>query len=162
MVLGSCACCAGMLPFWVICVVYVWRWLCGLVLCIQTTCLNTKLSEYEVWCKRPTCRTRCHATFFAGALCMAAKTKNETNDLRQNVRLWRQLRRLSMPPGTRSRGRPRSRSPADDAAAQRRRADGGEREDEDESEDEDVVQPATTIAGERAAGHGGSGVAATA
>ena len=100
--------------------------------------------------------------FFAGALCMAAKTKNETNDLRQNVRLWRQLRRLSMPPGTRSRGRPRSRSPADDAAAQRRRADGGEREDEDESEDEDVVQPATTIAGERAAGHGGSGVAATA
>jgi hypothetical protein len=68
----------------------------------------------------------------------------------------------SMPPGTRSRGRPRSHSPADDAAAQRRRADGGEREDEDESEDEDVVQPATTIAGERAAGHGGSGVAATA
>ena len=44
----------------------------------------------------------------------------------------------------------------------RRRAGGGEREDEDESEDEDVVQPATTIAGERAAGHGGSGVAATA
>jgi len=64
--------------------------------------------------------------------------------------------------GARGRGRPRSRSPADDAAAQRRRADGGEREDEDESEDEDVVQPATTIAGERAAGHGGSGVAATA
>ena len=98
--------------------------------------------------------------FCAGALCIAAKTKNETNDLRQNVRLWRQLRRLSMPPGTRSSGRPRSHSPADDAA--RRRADGGEREDEDESEDEDVVQPATTIAGERAAGHGGSGVAATA
>jgi hypothetical protein len=42
MVLGSCACCAGMLPFWVICVVCVWRWLCGLVLCIQTTRLNTK------------------------------------------------------------------------------------------------------------------------
>ena len=37
MVLGSCARCAGMLPFWFICVVYVWRWLCGLVLCIQTT-----------------------------------------------------------------------------------------------------------------------------
>ena len=31
-----------------------------------------------------------------------------------------------------------------------------------DSEDEDAVQPATTIAGERAAGHGGSGVAATA
>jgi hypothetical protein len=32
-----------------------------------------------------------------------------------------------MPPGTRSRGRPRSPSPTDDAAAQRRRIDGGER-----------------------------------
>ncbi len=42
-VLGSCACCAGVLPFWVIFVVCVWRWLCGLVLCIQTTGrLNTK------------------------------------------------------------------------------------------------------------------------
>ena len=36
--------------FGLFCVVYVWRWLCGLVLCIQATGrLNTKLSEYEVW-----------------------------------------------------------------------------------------------------------------
>ena len=40
MVLGSCACCAGMLPFWFICVVYVWRWLCGLVFVFRR--LNTK------------------------------------------------------------------------------------------------------------------------
>ena len=38
----------------------------------------------------------------------------------------------------------------------------GDDESSGDSEDEDVVQPATTIADERAAGHGGSGVAATA
>ena len=50
MVLGSCACCAGMLPFWVI--------LCGICVALalwvgalysDTGRLNTKLSEYEVW-----------------------------------------------------------------------------------------------------------------
>ena len=65
-------------------------------------------------------------------------------------------------PGARGRGRPRSRSPANDAAAQRRRIDGGVDGGEIEDDDEDVVQPATAIAGERATGHGGSGAAATA
>ena len=52
--------------------------------------------------------------------------------------------------GARGRGRPRSRSPANDAAAQRRRIDGGVDGGEIEDDDEDVVQPATAIAGERA------------
>jgi hypothetical protein len=58
------------------------------------------------------------------------------------------------------RGRPRSRSPADDGAAQRRRIDGGEIEDDDESEDEDVVQPATVMLSmcEQLAGKGGAGM----
>ena len=53
MVLGPCACCAGMLHFWVI--------LCGICVALalwvgalySDDCrLNTKLSEYEVWLLR--------------------------------------------------------------------------------------------------------------
>ena len=90
MVLGSCACCAGVLPFWVICVVYVWRWLCGLVLCIQTTGrLNTKrtrlrtLGRGKCGVKRPTCRTRTGFSF-VGALCVARlKRTNEVSSPRE-------------------------------------------------------------------------------
>ena len=75
MVLGSCACCAGMLPFCFICVVYVRRWLCGLVLCIQTTCLNTKhpaanVGRGKCGVKGPTCRIRV-GFLFVGVLCVA-------------------------------------------------------------------------------------------
>ena len=52
MVLGSCACCAGMLPFWVI--------LCGICVALalwvgalySDDLSEYKLSEYEVWLLR--------------------------------------------------------------------------------------------------------------
>ena len=62
-----------------------WVYLCGMCVALALwvgalysdgrsseykNCLNTKCGV-----KRPTCRVRWHAAFFAGALCMAAKTK---------------------------------------------------------------------------------------
>ena len=71
-----------MLLFGVICVVCVWRRLCGLVLCIQTTGrLNTKHPaanvgrESGVW--RPTYRNTRLLSVFWFDMYGPAKTKNE-------------------------------------------------------------------------------------
>ena len=102
MVLGPCACCAGMLLFGVICVVCVWRRLCGLVLCIQTTGrLNTKRTRLRTLGGKVVSgglhtATRASCSF-SGLICMA-RLKPRTNERSppESFRLWRRrvLRRF--------------------------------------------------------------------